>query len=323
MKQLYKLVQRSISLLSLAIILSSCQGDSNKIVDQNNPPDPKTVSATISSPASGESFAQEQVIVFSGSAVLGSSGQIAEENLVWSSDKDGVIGVGYGFKRSGLSVDNHTITLTAAAPSGESGTATVQLINQPAANGITVLIDSPAGSRIKSYEPVSLRGSAAAPDGAPVTEPLAFEWRSDLEINPGAVLGDGLQIMSAGLTPGLHTITLTAAVPDGNGGIVTGSASINLFVEFENTGITFDILEPANGFQNLQGQDLVCSGSGSISNGGSFESIVWTSSMDGEIGSSETCIVPYLSLGTHRITVTATAMDGKKGAASIIVEVVE
>ena len=72
----------------------------------------------------------------------------------------------------------------------------------------------------------------------------------------------------------------------------------------------------------MQGQDLICTGSGNISGGGSFESIVWSSSMDGEIGSSETCIVTYLSLGTHRITVIATAMDGKKGTASTIVEVI-
>ncbi|MCI0515857.1 hypothetical protein L0128_21805, partial [candidate division KSB1 bacterium] len=105
-------------------------------------------------------------------------------------------------------------------------------------------------------------------------------------------------------------------------GTLTGSASIELLVDFENSGITFDILNPANGSQLVQGEDLICTGSGSISGGGSFQSIVWTSSIDGEIGSSETCIVTYLSLGTHRITVIGTDVDGKKGAASVIVEVV-
>lgn len=323
MRHIYWVIRQIPILLGFTTLLTNCQVDSNNMVDQNPPPASDTVTVSITSPISGQSFSQDQAITFSGSAVLGSSGQIEEKNLVWNSDKDAIVGIGNSFTRSGFSVGNHAITLTATAPSGEVGTATIQLVNKPNANGIAVLIESLAGSHIKPYDLIELSASATAPDGSPVTEPLAFEWRSNLESNPGPILGDSPHIAPAGLNPGQHTIALTVSVPDENGGTVTGTASIEIFVEFENSGITFDILKPANGSQLVQGHDLICSGSGSISGGGSFENIIWISSIDGEIGSSETCIVPYLSLGTHRITVIATSSDGKKGTASTNIEVVE
>lgn len=303
----------------LGFVLTACQNEDNTIVDQNTPPNPVAVSVSISSPINNQTFAQNAVISFNGTAVLGSGDQISGEHLVWTSNKDGVIGTGTAFSRSGLSLGDHTIILTATAPSGESGRAEIQFTNQPNASGMVVLIESPAGTRSKQTDLINFKGSAIAPNGNPITGPLAFEWRSDLETDPGSILGDGLEIEPGGLTPGLHTITLNATAPDGSG----GSASIDLFVEFDNSGIQVDILAPFNGVQIVQGNDLACNGSASQTGGGSFQQIIWTSSMDGEIGSSETCIVPFLSLGTHRITMTATASDGKKGAVSTIVEVIE
>lgn len=311
------------TLFGLVTLLTNCQTDSHNIASQNNPsPPPDTVTASIASPMSGQSFSQDQAISFNGSAVLGSGDQITGDDLIWDSDKDGVIGVGNSFNRSGLRVGNHTITLTATAFSGEMGTATIQLVNQHAANGVTVLIESPAGSHIKPYDLLHLDASATAPDGSQITEPLAFEWRSSLEIDPGPILGDAPHIAPAGLMAGLHTITLAVSHPDVNGDTLTGTASIDVFVEFENSGITFDILEPVNGSQLVQGEDLVCTGSGSISGGGSFAEVIWISSIDGMIGIGEVCVVAYLSLGTHRITVIGTASDGRKGMASTIIEVV-
>lgn len=323
MRPFYAAVGHILKLLGFAaILITGCQTDSPDVLQQNSPLAPDTVTAAIGSPVSGESFSQDQIVLFSGSAVLGSSGQISRENLVWTSDQDGIIGVGNSFKRSGLSAGNHIVTLTATASSGEVGTAATQLAIEPNANSMAVLIGTPAGAHFKPYDLVELSGSAMAPDGSPVTDQLAFEWRSDLEIYPGPFLGDAPHIAPGGLTPGLHTITLSVSIPDGTGGTIIGSASIEVFVEFENSGISFEILNPANGSQLVQGHDVICTGSGSISGGGSFEEIIWTSSIDGVIGVGETCVVPYLSLGTHRLTVTATASDGRKGAASTIVEVI-
>jgi DNA-binding YbaB/EbfC family protein len=47
--------------------------------------------------------------------------------LVWSSQKDGVIGTGASFSRSGLSRGKHTITATATDPDGNQGSAQTSL----------------------------------------------------------------------------------------------------------------------------------------------------------------------------------------------------
>lgn len=323
MKNFYSVAWLIQTLFGLVTLLTNCQTDSTNMVNQNRTPMPETVTASITSPMNGQSFSQDQEISFIGSAALGSSEQITGDHLMWISDKDGIIGLGNSFNRSGLSVGNHTITLTATASSGEEGMSTIQLVNQQAANRATVLIESPSGTHIKPSDIMELRGSATAPDGSPVTDPLAFEWRSNVEIDPGPFLGDAPHIAPAGLIPGLHTIALSVLIPDGNGGTIAGSASIELFVEFGNGSITFDILNPANGSQLVQGEDLVCTGSGNISGGGSFKEIIWISSIDGVIGIGEVCVVAYLTLGTHRITVIGTASDGRKGTASTIIEVVQ
>lgn len=313
-----KVFQIVIGFFSCVIIFSGCQNTGDSLNNLDSGPDTETVTVSITAPANDQTFAQNEVIPFSGSAVLGANTQIEMENLVWSSDKDGIIGFGTGFSRSGLSVGNHFITLTATASTGESGTAQLELNNQSRPNGMVILIDAPAGTRINSSDPINLSGSALATDGSLITNPLAFEWRSSLETNPGPLLGDGMNIEPAGLAPGLHTITMTATATNGT----QGSASIDLFVEFENSDIQLDILAPFNGVQIVQGSELTCNGSAGQSGGGEFQDITWTSSMDGWIGASETCIVPYLSLGTHRITMTATATNGQKATVSTIVEVI-
>ncbi len=51
------------------------------------------------------------------------------------------------------------------------------------------------------------------------------------------------------------------------------------------------------------------------------ESLVWTSSLDGELGSGESLVVPFLSNGYHTITLRGYDSDGKVGETSVSVTV--
>ena len=308
-------------LILTALLFQQCTTDSNQIFNKNVAPRPLPLSVTINTPSSPGVFNRDEAINFTGTAVLGTTDQLTGEQLVWTSNRDGIIGVGNGFTRSGLSSGEHLITLTATASTGEQNSDSVRIMIQPTSEALTVLIHTPAGQRLKTYDLLSLSGSAFTPDGQPVTSTLAFEWRSSIENRPGPVLGNGAQIEPGGLSPGLHTIILNVATRDNRGNPLTGTASIEVFVEFENTNISLEILAPQNGFQLSRGEDLTCVGSAAISGDSSFDNFTWTSSMDGIIGYSETCIVPSLSVGVHRITMTATTTEGKKASASIIVEV--
>jgi hypothetical protein len=70
----------------------------------NNPP-----TVTISSPINGSEFQKDESILFSGNATDTEDGDISS-NLQWTSDLDGVIGMGASFTNHTLSVGTHAIT---------------------------------------------------------------------------------------------------------------------------------------------------------------------------------------------------------------------
>jgi hypothetical protein len=63
----------------------------------------------ISAPFPGAAFAEDEPVVFAGSAIDADDGDLTT-SLVWASSRDGVIGSGGSFTRSDLSAGAHTIT---------------------------------------------------------------------------------------------------------------------------------------------------------------------------------------------------------------------
>lgn len=306
---------------AFAVLLAGCSEEPGNVAATNSPPANNTITVNIAAPQDSQSFAQDEIISFNGTAVYSSNTPLAAENLTWISDKDGIIGVGNGFKRSGLSVNHHTIMLAAADPSGNQASANLQLIVRDNANGLVVLVYSPAaGIRIKSFDLVRLEGAAFDFNNNPVNESLSYQWKSDRD----GVLGTGSAIEPGGLTAGLQRVILTASSPDSNGNAVQNSAAVEFLVEFDNDPtIQAQILAPANGYQHPANQPITFNGAASEPNGDpiALNNIIWTSGSDGEVGRGESCVVPGLSEGTHRISMTVTALSGRKNTASIIIEV--
>lgn len=279
-----------------------------------------SVSANISSPDFGFNVSQEQPIYFSGFGTFSGSNQITSNNLEWFSDKDGIIGVGNSFIRSGLSVNQHLIYLKAIAPTGEKDTASIQMNVLPPTNGVTVLINSPyAGRHFRNFEVFGLESNAYDVSGNKISEILAYEWSSNID----GVLGSGWRVAPGGLTAGIHQITLSVTIP-ANSGIVTGSAMIELNIQDATPiGVTGEISRPDDKTRVQYNSPVTFAGFARESNGDyiSGPSIVWTSSMDGIIGIGETCIVNNLSRGKHRVTMAARSASGLSIAKSILLEV--
>ena len=86
-----------------------------------------------------------------------------------------------------------------------------------------------------------------------------------------------------------------------------------------NTPPTATITSPSDGDSYSQGQSITFSGSGYDAEDGplSSGSLVWTSSIDGQIGTGTSFTKSDLSVGTHTITLVATDSKGKSGNASI------
>ncbi len=91
----------------------------------------------------------------------------------------------------------------------------------------------------------------------------------------------------------------------------------------ENTPPTATITSPTNGSTYTEGDDITFSGTGEDAEDGTLtsSSLVWTSSIDGQIGTGESFTRNDLSVGTHTITLTATDSDDATGSDSITVTV--
>jgi hypothetical protein len=78
----------------------------------------------IASPAPGSIFQETEVIAFSGSANDPEAGDVSA-TLVWTSQKDGVLGQGPSFSATNLSRGKHNVTVTATDPGGKTGSAQI------------------------------------------------------------------------------------------------------------------------------------------------------------------------------------------------------
>ncbi|NIA11986.1 MAG: PKD domain-containing protein, partial [Nitrospiraceae bacterium] len=90
-----------------------------------------------------------------------------------------------------------------------------------------------------------------------------------------------------------------------------------------NQPTTVTITAPADGSTFSTGDTITFQGSATDPEDGPLTGacLVWTSSIDGQIGTGESFTRSDLSVGTHTITLTATDSQGARGAASVTITV--
>ena len=282
------------------------------ILQPNQPP-----VAAISSPAASQSFVQGAAVSFAGTGTDPESGALSGASLVWTSSRDGQIGTGASFSRSNLTLGAHTITLTATDPQGATGTATISItIVTPPNQPPTAAISQPAdNSTIVQGSSVSFAGSGTDPETGALSG-ASLVWTSSRD----GQIGVGASFSTTTLSLGTHTITLKATDAQG----AFGSAAITIaVVPPPNQAPIATITAPGTNTTVVQRTTVAFAGNANDPESGALTgaALVWTSSLDGQIGTGTSFSTSSLSLGTHTITLTAMDPQGATGTATMVITI--
>jgi len=142
-------------------------------------------------------------------------------------------------------------------------------------------------------------------------------------------IGTDTSFAITSLSVGTHIITLTVFDSDG----ASGSTSVSIILLEPgsisiNTPPKAEITSPEHETDNINeynlGNTVVFDGSGTDTEDGNLTgaSLVWTSSIDGEIGTGSYFTINILSEGTHIITLTATDSQGATGSDSVQIKII-
>ncbi|MFT3707711.1 MAG: PKD domain-containing protein [Archangium sp.] len=272
---------------------------------------------TITSPADNAFFDLGTPITLTGTANDPEDGPLTGGALVWTSDRAGVIGSGAQITFGNAQLGAHRIVLTATDGSGRAAIASINLnVVQPGTNRPpVVLIAAPTnGAQLTLGMPVALQGSATdVEDGTLMGNALA--WTSNVD----GPLGNGTSV-SATLTQGVHTLTLTATDSQN----ATGSASITVSVnQPNNQPPVATITQPTTMQTIFQGASLTFTGTGLDPEDGALTgmSLTWSSSLDGTLGTGSPLTNSTLTVGDHTVTLVARDSGGNSGTATISVRV--
>ena len=184
-------------------------------------------------------------------------------------------------------------------------------INQPP----VAVISSPAdGASFTQGESITFTGSATDLEDGALTG-ASLVWASSID----GEIGTGESFTRSDLSEGTHIITLAATDSLG----VAGTASATITVTVSNEPPTVAITAPLDGASFTQGDFIAFTGTAMDPEDGALTgaSLVWSSSINGEIGTGESFSKNDLSAGDHTINLTATDSHGATATDSVTITV--
>src|SRR5207247_1668130 len=221
----------------------------------------------------------------------------------WSSSLDGLLGAGPTLRVATLRSGTHTVTAAVTDSGGRTVSRQVTVVvNAPPT---LVIASPPEGAAFLPGDAVALGATASDVEDGDLGP--AIRWTSSLD----GPLGTGGMLSVAALRSGTHVIT--ASVRDSGG----RSAAAEVTVEV-NAAPTVTITGPADGSTFSPGEAITLAGTAADAEDGDLgAAIVWSSSLDGPLGTGSALGVPTLRSGTHAITASITDRGGTRALATI------
>jgi hypothetical protein len=248
-------------------------------------------------------------------------GSLNGVSIGWTSDRDGFLCAGFDCNGTLSTIGRHTITATVRDLFGATGESsiTIDVIGVPP----TVTIFNPTtGSTFPANAPINLIGFATSP--SQLFNDADLKWFSS--ISGGISAG---RSVVAKLPSGTHTITLSVA--DQKGVVGTSNIAIEVVegLDIPSIQILSPIAPPFNNNVATFDNDAVIQFKAHVTDPVdgilSGNSIVWTSSLQGQIGTGAVFSVKLIggSCGhaLHIITVKATNAGGRSTEQKIQVSV--
>ena len=265
----------------------------------------------IISPLDGSTHFVSAPVTLTGSSQDTEDGDISA-GLVWTSDRDGVLGTGASLPATLTTLGSHVITATSTDQGTQVGSASVT-ISVVANTAPVVGISSPLdGSTHFVSVPVTLAGSSQDTEDGDIGAGLV--WTSDRD----GALGTGASLPVTLTTLGSHVITATST----DQGTLVGSASVTITV-VANTAPVVGIISPLDGSTHFVSAPVTLTGSSQDTEDGDISAgLVWTSDRDGALGTGASLPVTLTTLGSHVITATSTDQGTLVGSASVTITVV-
>ena len=201
-----------------------------------------------------------------------------------------------------------TVKLTITDPNGSSSKTSTVIVNRPP----SAIVTAPAANATFTLgSSVTFAGTGTDPEDGALTG-ASLVWTSSID----GQIGAGVSFATVGLSAGTHLITLTATDSRNATGVATVTITIN-------RPPSAAIATPTNGASVLLGAAVNFSGTGTDPEDGALTgaSLVWTSSINGQIGTGTSLSTSALSAGTHTITLTVKDAQNVTGSATLALTV--
>jgi YVTN family beta-propeller protein len=284
-----------------------------------------TVSVTVSSsgnlapqvtleyPSDSSSFNQGEAILFLASGVDPEDGSLTSENFYWLSSRDGFFGKGSVLEYDQLSLGDHILTVVGVDETGAAGLDSIDLSvvysganTAPKAGIITPL----AGSVFAPGDPVLFQGLAEDNEEG-LLSGEALTWTSSLD----GGLGTGAVLVVSDLSPGDHTLFLTAV--DAMNAADLDSVAISVAVgASQPPSAVITLPQDGSIFQLGANIRFIAEGEGEI------DEYLWFSSSTGVLGSGRMIESYALPLGSNIVYLAVVDSRGAAGLDSVRVEIV-